>query len=106
VIARLNLGDWVALRDSGVTWIPVGPGDDGLELRVVGAKVAVKQTLRVTAPSTSTTSSTTTIQSSTTVASSVPGETGDDEDTTLWIIIGLVVVATLTVLASRLRLRR
>jgi len=106
VIARLNLGDWVALRDTGVTWIPVGPGDDGLELRVVGAKVAVKQTLRVTAPSTSTTSSTTTIQSSTTAASPATSETGDDEDTTLWVIIGLVVVATLTVLASRLRLRR
>lgn len=106
VIARLNLGDWVALRDTGVTWIPVGPGDDGLELRVVGAKVAVKETLRVTAPSTSTTSSSTTIQSSTTAASPATSETGDDEDTTLWIIIGLVIVATLTVLASRLRLRR
>ena len=105
VIARLNLGDWVALRDTGVTWIPVGPGDDGLELRVVGAKVAMKQTLRVTAPSTSTTS-TTTAEPSTTITSSPPGETDDDEDTTLWIIIGLVVVATLTVLASRLRLRR
>lgn len=106
VIARLNLGDWVALRDTGVTWIPVGPGDDGLELRVVGAKVAVKQTLRVTAPSTTTTSTTTAEPSSTTITSPATSETGDDEDTTLWVIIGLVVVAMLTVLASRLRLRR
>jgi len=106
VIARLNLGDWVALRDSGVTWVPVGPGDDGLELRIVGAKVAVEKTLRVTAPSTSTSSSSTTQPSSTTITTAVRNETGGDEDTTLWVIIGLVVVATLTVLASRLRLRR
>ncbi|MFM7745896.1 MAG: hypothetical protein ACKO8T_09580 [Actinomycetota bacterium] len=106
VIARLNLGDWVALRDSGVTWVPVGPGDDGLELRIVGAKVAVEKTLRVTAPSTSTSSSSTTQPSSTTITTAVRNETGGDEDTTLWVIIGLVVVATLTVLASHLRLRR
>ncbi|MFM7410066.1 MAG: hypothetical protein ACKO3L_04600 [Actinomycetota bacterium] len=106
VIARLNLGDWVALRDSGVTWVPVGPGDDGLELRIVGAKVAVEKTLRVTAPSTSTSSSSTTQPSSTTITTAVRNETGGDEDTTLWVIISLVVVATLTVLASRLRLRR
>jgi hypothetical protein len=30
----------------------------------------------------------------------------DDADTTLWVIIALVVVATLAVLGSRLRLRR
>ncbi|MFM8390227.1 MAG: hypothetical protein ACKOA5_13390, partial [Actinomycetota bacterium] len=106
VIARLNLGDWVALRDSGVTWVPVGPGDDGLELRIVGAKVAVEKTLRATAPSTSTSSTSTTQPSSTTITTAVRNETSGDEDTTLWVIIGLVVVATLTVLASRLRLRR
>jgi len=104
VIARLNLGDWVALRDSGVTWVPVGPGDNGLELRIVGAKVAVEKTLRATAPSTSTSSTSTTQPSSTTITTAVRNETSGDEDTTLWVIIGLVVVATLTVLASRLRL--
>ena len=106
VIARLNLGDWVALRESAVTWMPIGPGDAGLELRIVGAKVAVQRTLRVAAPSTSTTSASTTQPSPATAGAAVRGETGSDGDTTLWVIIGLVVVATLTVLASRLRPRR
>ncbi|MFM2114743.1 MAG: hypothetical protein RI908_484 [Actinomycetota bacterium] len=109
VIARMNLGDWVALRDSGVTWVPVGPGDDGLELRVVGAKVAVERTLRVSAPSTSTisTATATTVSAVATTVSTARTESGrDDADTTLWVIIALVVVATLAVLGSRLRLRR
>jgi hypothetical protein len=106
VIARLNLGDWVALRDSGVTWIPVGPGNDGLELRVVGAKVAVERTIRVSAPSTTTTSTVAPVQVTTTSSAVTPAESGNDEDTTLWVIIALVAVATLTVLGSRLRLRR
>jgi hypothetical protein len=106
VIARLNLSDWVALRDSGVTWIPVGPGNDGLELRVVGAKVAVERTIRVSAPSTTTTSTVAPVQVTTTSSAVTPAESGNDEDTTLWVIIALVAVATLTVLGSRLRLRR
>jgi hypothetical protein len=106
VIARLNLGDWVALRDSGVTWIPVGPGDDGLELRIVGAKVAVERTLRVSTPSTTTTTTSVTEPASTTTVTAAPTETGGDDDTTLWVIIALVAAATLTVFGSRLRLRR
>jgi hypothetical protein len=106
VIARLNLGDWVALRDSGVTWVPVGPGDDGLELRIVGAKVAVAKTLRVSAPSTSTSSTLSTQRSSTSFAPAAASNSSGDEDITLWVLIILVVVATLTVLGSRLRLRR
>lgn len=106
VIARMNLGDWVALRDSGVTWIPVGPGDDGLELRVVGAKVAVERTIRVSAPTTTTTSTIAGEQVTTTSSAVTPTESGNDEDTTLWVIVALVAVATLTVLGSRLRLRR
>jgi hypothetical protein len=111
VIARLNLGDWVALRDSGVTWVPVGPGDDGLELRIVGAKVAVDRTIRVSVPSTSTISTiataTTATESSETMMPTAKSESGrEDADTTLWVIIVLVVVAALAVLGSRLRLRR
>lgn len=107
VIARLNLGDWVALRESAVTWIPVGPGDEGLEARIVGARTAVEQTVDVVAPSTTTT--TTTIvetSSSSTVAAPSQAPTNDDSDTTLWVLIVLVTVAALTVLLSRLRLRR
>ena len=106
VIARLNLGDWVALRDSGVTWVPVGPGDDGLELRIVGAKVAVERTIRVSTPSTSTTATSVAEPVSTTTVTAAPTETGGDNDTTLWVIIVLVAAATLTVFGSRLRLRR
>ena len=109
VIARLNLGDWVALRDSGVTWVPVGPGDDGLELRIVGAKVAVAQTFPVSAPSTSVSSPSSTSSTQPPSTSSVPDATADsdsDKDITLWVLIILVVVATLTVFGSRLRLRR
>lgn len=106
VIARLNLGDWVALRESGVTWVPVGPGNDGLELRVVGAKVAVAQTLRVSAPSTSTSSTSSTQPPSTSSMPVAVDNSGDGEDITLWVLIILVVIATLTVFGSRLRLRR
>ncbi|MFZ9697137.1 MAG: hypothetical protein ACO3C5_05820 [Ilumatobacteraceae bacterium] len=106
VIARMNLGDWVALRTSGVTWVPVGPGDDGLDLRVVGAKVTVERTLPVSAPSASTISTATATSESmvVTTVSTTRAESGrDDADTTLWVVIALVVVAALTVLGSRLR---
>ncbi|MEY2969171.1 MAG: hypothetical protein RIQ64_1798 [Actinomycetota bacterium] len=108
VIARMNLGDWVALRTSGVTWVPVGPGDDGLDLRVVGAKVTVERTLPVSAPSASTISTATATATSesmvVTTVSTTRAESGrDDADTTLWVVIALVVVAALTVLGSRLR---
>ena len=106
VIARLNVGDWVALRETGVTWIPVGPGEEGLEVRIVGAKAPLERTIRVTAPTTTTTTSTTTVPAATTTVVAVVATSDDDSDTTLWVVIVLVVVAALSVSASRLRLRR
>lgn len=107
VIARLNLGDWIALRENEVTWIPAGPGDEGLETRIVGARNAVERTVEVVAPSTTTTTSTALAVSSSSSAVTVAESTPNDEDdATLWVIVVLVTVAALTVLFSRLRLRR
>jgi hypothetical protein len=107
VIARLNLGDWIALRENEVTWIPAGPGDEGLETRIVGARNAVERTVEVVEPSTTTTTSTAVAVSSSSSAVTVAESTPNDEDdATLWVIVVLVTVAALTVLFSRLRLRR
>ena len=107
VIARLNLGDWIALRENEVTWLPVGPGDEGLETRIVGARNAAERTIEVVSPSTTTTTSTTVVLSSPPTTLSVSTSTPNDEDdATLWVIVVLVTVAALTVMFSRLRLRR
>lgn len=105
VIARVNLGDWVALRDNQVSWLPVGPGDDGIETKIVGAKTSVDRTIRVVAPTT-TTSTTLAAVAPTTTAVRAPDSGSATGDTTIWVIMVLLVLAALAVMVSRARLRR
>ncbi|MFM7093262.1 MAG: hypothetical protein ACKOYL_01710, partial [Actinomycetota bacterium] len=110
VLARINLGDWVALREQQVTWVPIGPGSEGLETKIVGAKAPVERTIRLTEPSTTT--------SSTTSSTTVPGEIsttpvptavisrGSEFNRTIWVIGVLLGCAVLAVVLSRARMRR
>lgn len=107
VVARMNLGDWVALREGQVSWLPVGPGDDGLETRIVGAKTPVERTIRVTAPTTTTTSTlpaATTIPPTTAVRAADPSTS--ETDATIWVIGILLGVAMIAVATTRARQRR
>ena len=107
VVARVNLGDWIALRENQVSWLPVGPGDEGLETKIVGAKTPVERTIRVAAPTTTTTSTVA-------VATSVPPTTvnrasdssSSETDSTIWVIAILLGLATVAVATTRARQRR
>jgi len=91
VVARVNLGDWIALRENEVSWLPVGPGDEGLETKIVGAKTPV-DAVATSAPPTS----------AVRAADSSTSET----DTTIWVIAILLGLATLAVATTRARQRR
>ena len=106
VIARLNLGDWVALRETQVTWVPVGPGTEGLETRIVGSKARVDKTIAVTAPSTTTTSLAQTTSLPPSSAPATSGSPTSSDDTTIRVIVVLLLLAVSSVMLSRLRLRR
>lgn len=107
VIARLNMGDWVALRPGQVSWVPAGPGDDGLETKIVGAKTPADRTIRVTSPTTTTTTQPETTTSAMPIATAQENGNGSsDTDTTLVVIVALLALAALTVVFARLRLRR
>lgn len=107
VIARANAGEWVALREGQVSWIPVGPGEAGLETKIVGAKTPVDRTFQLTPPTTTTT---TTIQAvvpdPTSSLVEAPTTAQPETDSTIWVIAALLAIAALAVIASRLRLRR
>jgi len=107
VVARLNLGDWIALREGQVSWLPVGPGDEGLETKIVGAKTPVERTIRVTAPTTTTTS-TLPVATSALPATDEPtsGGSSSETDSTIWVIAILLGLATLAVATTRARQRR
>ena len=107
VVARVNLGDWIALRENEVSWLPVGPGDEGLETKIVGAKTPVERTIRVTAP-TSTTTSTLAVATSAPPTSAVRAadSSTSETDTTIWVIAILLGLATLAVATTRARQRR
>ena len=107
VVARVNLGDWVALREGQVSWLPVGPGEPGLETKIVGARTPVDRTIRVTAP-TSTTTSTLAVATSAppTTAVRAADSSTSETDTTIWVIGILLGLATFAVAAARTRQRR
>lgn len=107
VVARLNAGDWVALREGQVSWLPIGPGEAGLEMKIVGAKTPVDRTIQVTAPSTTTTSTlptATTLPPTTTVRTANPSSS--ETDSTIWVIGVLLGLATVAVATARARQRR
>lgn len=107
VVARLNQGDWVALSSSSVTWLPVGTGDAGLDVRVVGAKAAVETSFKVEAPTPTTIASTTTAVTTPTEAKeNGAGNSDSKRDTTLWVVLILVGLAAFFVVLTRLAQRR
>ena len=107
VVARLNQGDWVALSSSSVTWLPVGTGDAGLDVRVVGAKAAVETSFKVEVPTPTTIASTTTAVTTPTEAKeNGAGNSNSKRDTTLWVVLILVGLAAFFVVLTRLAQRR
>lgn len=107
VIARMNSGDWVALREGQVSWLPVGIGESGLQTRIVGAKTLVDRTIRVTAPTSTTTSTIPAPASETpTTITRRPIDSGSDADPTIWVIAILLGVAGAAVAIARTRQRR
>lgn len=110
VLARINLGEWVALREEQVTWVPIGPGNDGLETKIVGAKAPVERTIRLTEPSTTTSStSSSTIApdgASTTLVATPLASRRSPVDRTMLVIGVLLGCAVLAVVLSRARMRR
>lgn len=107
VVARVNDGDWIALREGQVSWLPVGAGEPGLETKIVGAKTPVDRTIRVTAPTTTTTSTVpATTSSAPTTVVRVTNSSTTDTDSTIWVIGILLGLATFAVAAARARQRR
>ena len=106
VVARLNGGDWVALATTGVTWLPVGRGKPGLEVRVVGAKSALSTSFNVSTVTTSTLAApTTTMSKSDDTVVAAPGSSSN-RDTTLWVILVLIGLAAFFVVIGRAAQRR
>lgn len=106
VVARLNGGDWVALATTGVTWLPVGTGKPGLELRVVGAKASLTNSFKVSTPTTSTLAAPTTesVTPADTLVDSPRGSRA--RDTTLWVVLVLIGLAAFFVILGRAAQRR
>mgnify|MGYP003334247897 CR=1 FL=1 len=104
LLARLNEGDWVALRADRVSWVAVGDGKAGLDLQIVGARTPVTESIEVTSPTTTTTTApTTTVAASTSVPRTV-NETGTGNDnTSLWVVLTLVGLAAAAVVLTRTR---